>query len=670
MNAKPWILAVCAGVVFNVISFAETPTDTMSFRAPSIAPRAHYSIQAKMDIPAGNLNLQETVHFTNNTQLSLRRLAFKTPPFTCDNAPEIKANGRPATIIQSTGQTNLPSLMLFDLPMVIERGASLDLAIHMSCHSGNVETQGQISLSWWYPQLWWGYATHDDYDVKFDVTPGYVAVTSGRPNPKTGWEHQDNVRTFGVFVGKNMQIAETNAGDVLVRTVSTAKGADCAQLIRQTAVDAINFYRQRFGFFPYSSLTIVPGDRLRPMGGFPIATALVAIHGEEAYDPHADNTHWRWITAHEIGHEYWSEYVLSTDPNGLNWLVIGLGLYADREYSRTHGIANQHRNMMNGYVEGVRQGYDTTADRSPDEVHALDWDYNNIVMHDKGLAIISALASVMGQESFNSAYLRALKEFAGRRMDADDFERICERQSGQDLRWFFDQWVRSDRYLSYQISAQSCEKITEEYECKVTIKRLGTLAMPIPVTAVFGDGSKETQFIDRLAKINVLTFRSKTPLVKPVLDEGEDLAMVIPPPAITRAALMDEIQQMPLTGEGKHALELFEKAKEVSGLNATNWLMLGLALYDGRNYDQALDAFARGEHSTSGGPGELRFAFIAWQGIVLDLLNHRSEALDKYRASRAIAERNPSLEFQFSQYSLVINRAWLDARLEKPFERH
>jgi hypothetical protein len=634
-----------------------------------MAPRAHYTIQAKMDIPAGNLNLQETIHFTNDTQIGLRRIALKTPPFACETTPEIKANGRPVTIIHNVEQATLPPLLLLDLPVEIGRGVSLHLAIHMSCHAGDGPAPEGLRLSWWYPQLWWGYPTHDDYDVKLDVTPGYVAVTSGRPDSKTGWEHQENVRTFGIFLGKNMQVAETNAGDVLVRTVSTAKGADCALLLRQTAVDAINFYRKRFGFFPYRSFTIVPGGSTRPNGGFPIASALVGIHGEETYDPHADNTHWRWITAHEIGHEYWFEHVLSADPDGLGWLVVGLGLYADREYSRTHGIANQHRNMMNGYVEAVRQGYDTTAGRTPDEIDALDWDYNNKVMHDKGLAIISALASVMGQESFNRAYLRALKEFAGRPMDADDFERVCEQQSGQDLRWFFDQWVRSDRFLSYQISAHSCEYKAETYNCKVTVERLGTLQMPVPVTAIFEDGSKQTQSTDRLGEVIVVTFRSKAQLVKAVLDEDDDLAFVIPPPPITRASLMEEIQQLPWTGAGKHALEVFKKAKEITGLNQQNWLKLGLTLYDGDYYDEALYAFERGEQSANGGPGELRFAFLAWQGIVMDMLNRRSQAVDRYRASLDIVERTPSLQFQSSQYSLVIDRTWLEERLQKPFER-
>jgi len=624
MNKRTLFLALVSCLFFSFSCFAQIPEDSGGFWAPVAAPRAHYTIKGLIELPAGTFLLKETIQFNNDTPRSLRRLALKFP-LQCEGSPNITANGLPTMIVDDAGDNKLPRVVVIQLARRLPRGSSLDLAIKTVCHVEGANAD-EIRLESWYPQLWWGYPTHDEYDVKLSVTPGYLLATSGRPDAKTGYEHQGNVRAFGIFIGRNMQVAETNAGDVLVRTVFTTKGAECAKLLRKTAVDAISFYRQRFGFFPYRSLTIVPGGSPRPNGGYPIATALVGIHGQETYDPHADDAHWRWITAHEIGHQYWSEYVLSREPDGLGWLVIGLGLYADREYSRTHEIKNQHRGMMNGYIEAVRQDYDTTAGRTPEQIDELEWDYNNIVEHDKGLSIISALASAIGQTSFKRAYLRALHEFAGRAMNADGFERLCEQESGQDLHWFFDQWARSNRFLSYQISAENCEKEAKSYQCQVKVTRLGTLEMPVPVTVAFEDGSKQTQSSNRLADVSVLTFKSKSPLASSRLDPNDDLALVAPPPAMTRAKLSQDIDQMEWTGAGKRSLELFQQAKEMAGLSQGNWVKLGLALYDGMYYNEALEAFRRGEVSLNGGPGPWRFACMAWQGIVLDLLNRRSEA--------------------------------------------
>jgi len=659
-----FVLSAC--LCFSISSFAQNPQDSTIFWSPTTAPRAHYTIEGQIDVPAGILVLKETVHFKNDAARSLNRLAMKIP-IECDKSPTIAANGQPVAILNDTEPNKLPSLLLLALPQAPAQGSALDLTIKANCHIGRDPAADGIRLESWYPQLWWGYPTHDDYDVKLAVTPGYVLATSGHHDAKTGWDHQENVRTFGMFLGKDMQVAEANAGDVLVRTVFTAKGADCARLLRETAVDVISFYRQRFGFFPYRSLTIVPGGSPRANGGYPIAAALVGIHGQETYDPQAANTHWRWITAHEIGHQYWSEHVLSMEPDGLGWLMIGLGLYADREYSRSHGIPIQHREMMNGYIEGVRQGYDTTAGRTPEQEDALDWDYSNIVVHDKGLTIISALASVIGQASFNRAYLRALKEFAGRPMDSDDFERLCEQESGQELHWFFDQWVRSDRFLSYEISSHSCEKQAGDYLCQVKVTRLGTLQMPVPVTATFEDGSQQTQFSDRLADVSVLTFRSKSPMTASRLDPNDELALVVPPPAMTRAKLSQAIDQMEWTGAGKYALELFQHAKELANVGQAEWFKLGLTLYDGTHYNESLDAFGRAEKAAGDDPSS--FDCLVWQGIVLDVLNRRSEALERYRASLEVLKRDPSRRIQSDQYALLIDRAWVEARLQTPFQR-
>jgi len=504
--------------------------------------------------------------------------------------------------------------------------------------------------------------------MKMIAPKGYVLVTSGRPNLNTGWNHQERVRDFGMFLAKNVQVKEAEAGDVLVRVVFRPKGAECANLLSTTAVDVINFYRKRFGFFPYRGMTIIPGGA-NPVGGYPVSSAIVAIHGEETFDPKADNTHWRWITAHELGHQYWTEYVLSADPGSWGWLEIGLGLYADREYSRSHGIDHQHRDMMNGYIEGVRQGYDTTAGRTPDQFHALEWDYGNIVVHDKGLSIISALATVIGPLAFNRAYVRALREFAGRPMNPDDFEKICEQESKQDLHWFFDQWVRSDRFLSYQIVSQDCRREAGNYRCEVKVKCLGTLRMPVPVRAEFEDGTQQTQFTDQWADVSILKFRTKSPIKSTRLDPEDHLALVIPPPTITHAALSRAIGRLGVIGSEAQAHDLFLQANDMAGVSQWDWLNLGLALYQEGSYAEALEALRRGEQTANGGPGMLKFACIAWQGAIMDLQNRRDEALERYRLSLELLKPNPWLKVKVDKFGVLIDLQWIQDRIKTTFER-
>jgi aminopeptidase N len=644
---------------------AQAPQAPLGFWAPLNAPLVHYRIEGRIQSTSTlDAEFSETVDFTNTTGRIIQQLALNGVS-ECEREPEITAKGY---VIETVSRDELskilsPVSLILTPPLVAN--AALHLDIKATCRMDD-SVPGEDIFQHWYPQIWWGYSTGDDYDVKITVPEGYVLVTSGRPDPKTGWNHQERVRDFGMFLAKNVQVKEAEAGDVLVRVVFRPKGAECADLLSATAVNVINFYRKRFGFYPYRSLTIIPGGA-DPVGGYPVSTAIVAIHGEETYDSKADNTHWRWITAHEAAHEYWSEYVPSAD-GGWGWLMIGLGLYADREYSRSHGMGHQHRDMMNGYIDGVRQGYDTTAGRTPEQEDALEWDYGNIVVHDKGLSIISALATVMGPAAFDRAYVRALREFAGRPMTSDDFAKICEQESQQDLGWFFDQWVRSDRFLSYQIASQHCQEEAGIDQCQVKVKCLGTLKMPVPVTAEFEDGTHQTQSTDRWADVSVLKFRSNSPMKSARLDPDDDLAMVVPPPAMTRAKLSEAIGQLGGTGSEAQALDLFRQAKEMAGVSQFDWLNLGLALYQGTHYSEALEALTRGEQTANGGPGLWKFACIAWQGAIMDLQNRRSEALERYQLSLELLKPYPWLKVKIDKYGVLIDRPWIQDRLKTPFQ--
>ncbi len=119
---------------------------------------------------------------------------------------------------------------------------------------------------------------------------------------------------------------------------------------------------------------------------------MVAIHGQETYKDGESPLWWKWITAHEIGHEYWGEWVL--DPDDPAWLWIAMGIVLDTEYLTTRRIDPDRRSKwMGNYLNGVRSGYDMTVDIPPAQVEKIPYDHNNTVIHSKCPSIIFALDS-------------------------------------------------------------------------------------------------------------------------------------------------------------------------------------------------------------------------------------------------------------------------------------
>jgi tetratricopeptide (TPR) repeat protein len=341
--------------------------------------------------------------------------------------------------------------------------------------------------------------------------------------------------------------------------------------------------------------------------------------------------------------------------------MIGLGIHADREYRQARDIRGGVGALEQGYVSGVKQGLDTTMDVTNEQGAAIHWDFNNIVEHGKSAAFLNALESVIGTETFAKVYRRCLKEYAGRQLGWREFQRISEIESGQDLDWFFEEWVRSSGSADYRVAAQECSPVAGEFNCIVRVERLGLMRMPVTVAARFEDGSEQRVQADRLADLDELRFSARSPLKEVAIDPDGRVALAEAPSQAQRE-LMAKVNQMPWTGAGEAALEAYRQACETKIEDSGVWFKLGLTLYDGRYYPEALDAMMR----VPGGDSDWHFAALVWQGHLLDLLGRRAEAMARYQEALK-APGSPSM--RHDQYNLVIDKHWVEERLKTTFER-
>ena len=633
-----------------IFLFATMAGARVDFWAPVNPPRAHYSIDARFVAEMSRLEGTEKIRFRNNTRRPIGRIALSWH----GDVLRVRADGVPAE--PSPGKYGIA---LFDLPRDVAPGGEIELSIDFGAPFELSPQTASALTSRLSPQLWWGFGTLDDYDVRLQVPEGYTVATSGRYDSKASLYKAQGIREFGLFIGKGYESAEADAGDVHVHAVFTAKGRPCAELLVKTAADVIGFYRQQFGFYPQRSFSIVPGADA-PMGGYPPATALVVIHGQERLSERPE-AFWRWITAHEIGHMYWSNYVVGQGPDPLTWLMIGLGIHADREYRRARGIKSEAIRLEEDYVSGVKEGLDTTMDVTDEQLNAIHWDFNNTVEHGKSTAMLNALESYLGAETFAHIYGRCLKEYAGKQLGWREFQRISELESGQDLDWFFEEWVRSSGSANYRVAGQECSPAGALFNCTVRVERLNLMRMPVTVAARFEDGSQQLAQTERLADLDELKFQAKSPLKEVTLEPDAAVALVESPTERVKA-FTSEIREMPWTGAGDAALEAYHQACELKTEDANIWGKLGLLLYDGRYYTEGLDAMTR----VSVNDPDWGFTALVWQGHLLDLLGRRTEAVARYQEALKVPG-SPSVEH--SQYGLTIDKRWVEERLKTPFVR-
>ena len=662
LNSKNYFLKIGFAIMFTLNMISVVRVDTQyEFFVPKTPPNSHYLINAKINVNKGIIEGEQIITFVNSSNKEIKILAFD---WTISESRKIKVSLNDESLsllnLKENNRASPPLLYSLKTPIKIDEKVQIKV-IFSTIGIGNKE---KMISSIWNPRLWWdGINTFDFYEVKFDIPEGYALAISGRLNERTGYYENDGVRTCGIYLDKGLKTEQKEVEGILIKALFTEKGSECAQLCLNTAVDAVKFYKNWLGFYPFKFLYIIPGGS-RPVGGYPLASGIVVIHGQEQFNK-MPLLHWKWITAHEIGHQYWGEYVMGSDNNDwLSWLMIGLGIYADREYTLFRNIGlEKHIGIVNRYLDGVREHYDTTVDINTEQLKKIKYDRNNIVDHGKSFSIISALECVLGKETFEKIYKKCLNEYRGRRLGYKEFWKICEEESGENLTWFFDQWVRSNKYLCYQIIPQESIAEDKKYISNIEVECTGTLQMPVPVNAVFEDGSSQIKYTNRLFRINNLKFESNSKLKKVILDPENKLAMLKTPLSILPEELPEFINQLPWTGAGKGALEAFKKAVSVKLDIFDLWFKLGLTLFDGGYYKKSFDAFKKVTELESG--KIYKFSSFVWLGHLMDLQGKRNEALSYYNEALKYDEGG---SMQHSQFNMFINRKWVEERLKTPFK--
>jgi tetratricopeptide (TPR) repeat protein len=662
--------------VTSILSFALVflmscvkPSETLeepAFFVPQDPPPASYTLEAGITVEDSTVYVKGTgsIVFHNSAKKPLTAVALEwsydaksTLQVLVDEQELVPFNPKP--VDQRT--------RFFQLPRAYRPNEKIVLDVRFALDT-NLRSDGDISLQRWYPFLWWdGLPIRSSFRVKLDIPEGFAPATSGRLNPDTGdWENPGVTTNFGLWLFRNMQVEERDAGGVQVRAFFSEEGKECALLCLETAVDVIRFYKDIHGIFPFDSLTIIPGAS-RPMGGYPYASSMVVIHGQQAFEKMPE-LHWKWITAHEIGHQYWGEYVMSAEERSdytESWLMIGMGIFADRMYVESRGLGDdKHNSFFNRFLEGIESYYDITSD-APETLKAQQkYDRNNILIHGKGYSIISALRSVLGDEVFKTVYFRCVEEYGGKRIHYRDIQQIAEEESGENLQWFFDQWVRSSRYLCYRITDTESRPEGDGYLTEITVEPQGeSIVMPVEVKAVFKDGSNQSAKTELFSRQTKIVFRSQTELAEVELDPKHRLAILEKPLPVIPEELPDKVRNLPYNGSWDKGMDLFKVALDADVQDYQIWFKLGMVVFEGGYFEESFICFDK--ILTLEAPDDYHFMAVTWKGNIRDAEGRRKEAVEFYRKALLLA---PESGWRHDQFGIQSSREWIEERLKSPYD--
>ncbi len=187
------------------------------------------------------------------------------------------------------------------------------------------------------------------------------------------------------------------------------------------------------------------------------------------------------------------------------------------------------------------------------------------------------------------------------------------------------------------------------------------MKMPIPVKAIFEDGTEETRQTDRTLDIDTLVLRSKAKLKDAVLNPEKKLAMVDRPvPAISK-----ETSELLAYGwDSSDSLRIFEAVKGEAISTTTIWQQLGWQLYEGDHLNESTYCFEKLAGLET--DPDTKFAAQCWLGLLNDLRGERSRALLYYRQALTLSEGRSVSD---GNLGINLDHAWAEERLKAPFSR-
>lgn len=208
----------------------------------------------------------------------------------------------------------------------------------------------------------------------------------------------------------------------------------------------------------------------------------------------------RGLVAHEAAHQWFGDLVTCADWSHI-WLNEGFATYFDALFTEHAEGEDAFALEIRGNRHGALGEFD--RDRRPvvSRRYADPFDLFDGHAYAGGAARLHMLRDLLGDERFRAAVGAYLEEHRGRPVRTEDLEAAASQAAGQDLKWWFDQWLRGPGYPKVKVRSRWDEAAGElELTVEQTQEAKGGVpsAFRFPLDVAFDgrDGAVETRRFD------------------------------------------------------------------------------------------------------------------------------------------------------------------------------
>ena len=291
------------------------------------------------------------------------------------------------------------------------------------------------------------------YSAVYTLPQGWVMASNGNldstvvnPNQTvtTYWNHEFPIETYLISVAASnyAQFDTTWSGIPIEYYVYPAYLA-LAQADFQLVPSMMENYVGRFGPYPFEKYGMAQAPIFGGFGAMEHQTMTTLgqylINGQGIGE---------YIITHELSHMWFGDAVSLIDWPHM-WLNEGFATYSEALWAEYQYGWETFLYYVKIYIQDIYMNWEDANIRHPIYPPPLGYLFSP-VEYEKGASVLHMLRYMMGEEVFFNALQDYYDTYKYGHASTDDFQEKCELWYGEDLDWFFQQWVYNVGYPIFE----------------------------------------------------------------------------------------------------------------------------------------------------------------------------------------------------------------------------
>lgn len=621
---------VCA-LLWSLGTSVSAQTQSPASPAASRFVVTHYAIKAALSPPTHGITASARIDFRTDGDLNTLSLNLAAN-LQVKRASD--ASGQAVTFHQE-GQT-----LTLALPSVVPGGKTGSVTVD---YSGTLVTaEGSpvedLKLSYvgpegsylLYPGHWFpvseNVSNRFSASMSITVPSDEVVIASGRASSPV--RSADSI-TYAFDFAASSFPGTVIAGKYAIQP-ATAVGADVtlylkaghenlAQSYGETAGKIVTFFSDKFGPLaqPHLSLVEIADDTV---GGYS-SPGVVALASRGFTTPVNDK-----LLAHEISHQWWRCLVSPASADDA-FLDEGLATYSAALWVEESTGGSAFEDTMHDIEIQALSHEEVSPVAQASHLHEFTPEYQSIVF-DKGAMVFHMLRWVIGDDAFFKTLHAMATEDASKAVSTADFQKLAEKNSKQQLTYFFAQWVDSTGVPQFK-RTWAVYKTRKGYQVVGKIEQdLDIFRMPVEIR-VYSESRKPVNArVDMVGTTADFTVDTVTRPLRVMVDPASRLLKYDDQ---TRTEVeMAKADQLVQQQAYLEAIKQYQQVLEINKNNSLAHYRIAENLLRLRNYNAAVEGFRDALN------GDLQPKWVdVWShlmlGRIFDLTGQRDRALNEYQ---------------------------------------